>query len=150
MKKVLILLVVFGFVFTSSTFINHNYTSIDYAQNTKGIQFQKISFADALKLAKKEKKNIFLDAYASWCGPCKMMDSRVFSEARVGEFFNKNFINLKVDMEKDADGPELFKRYKVQAYPTMLFINGDGKAVHTILGFRNADAFLAEAKSGLK
>lgn len=99
-----------------------------------------------MKLAKKQNKLIFIDAYTDWCGPCKMLSSRTFTDANVGTFFNEKFINLKIEMEKDADGAEIMRRYRVQAYPTLLFVDGNGKLTHTIMGFRNADALLAEAK----
>ena len=47
---------------------------------------------------------IFLDAYASWCGPCKMLQKNVFTKKAVGDFYNSKFINVKMDMEK-GEGP---------------------------------------------
>ena len=44
---------------------------------------------------------IFMDAYAIWCDPCKKMAKNVFKQKKVGQFFNQNFINVKMDMEKD-------------------------------------------------
>lgn len=150
MKKTLFLFLVLGFVLTSFTISHYSSVPAPEKAEVTGIDFKSISFADALKLAKKENKVIFIDAYATWCGPCKMMDSRTFSDANVGKYFNDNFINLKIDMEKNADGPEIARRFKVQAYPTLLFVNGEGKLVHSILGFRNASAFLIETQNGLK
>ena len=98
-----------------------------------GIQFKNISFEQALKEAKASNKLIFMDAYAEWCGPCKYMTANVFTEQEVGAFYNKNFINLKVDMEK-GEGPALAAKYQVRAYPTLFFIDGDGKVVKKVLG----------------
>ena len=39
-----------------------------------------------------------------------------------------------MDMEK-GEGVELAKKYNVKAYPTYLFINGDGEVVHRVLGY---------------
>jgi thioredoxin-related protein len=110
-----------------------------------GIQFTSISFEDALKLAKKEKKNIFLDAYASWCGPCKMLKKNVFTQKEVGDFYNGNFINMAIDMEQ-GEGPKLAQKFKVQAYPTLLFINHKGEVVGTALGYHQADEIIALGK----
>lgn len=147
MKKFLFAIVMTGFILTSFTLIHLPNSSIISQKADEGIKFQKISFADALKLAKEQKKLIFIDAYTDWCGPCKMMASRTFTAANVGTFFNEKFINLKIEMEKDADGAEIMRRYRVQAYPTLLFVDGNGKLVHTLIGFRNADALLAETKT---
>jgi thioredoxin 1 len=110
-----------------------------------GIQFTTISFQEALKLAKKEKKNIFLDAYASWCGPCKMLKRNVFTQQEVGDFFNKNFINMAIDMEQ-GEGPQLAQKYRVQAYPTLLFINDKGEVVGNAVGYHKAEDLIAVGK----
>ena len=109
-----------------------------YAQ---GIQFQNASWEEILKKASDEKKIIFVDAYAVWCGPCKMMDKNVFSDPEVGEYFNKNFINAKIDMEK-GEGISLAQRYEVRAYPTFLFVNGEGDLVHRAVGYLASDDFI--------
>ena len=114
-----------------------------------GIQFTTISFNEALELAKKEKKNIFLDAYASWCGPCKMLKRNVFPRKEVGDFFNTNFINMAIDMEQ-GEGPQLARKYNVQAYPTLLFINSKGEVVGTAVGYHQAEELIAVGKKYLK
>ncbi|MGB3547394.1 MAG: thioredoxin fold domain-containing protein, partial [Saprospiraceae bacterium] len=70
----------------------------------------------------------------TWCGPCKMMTAKVFPDAKVGDYFNENFINAKIDMES-GEGPALALKYGVRAYPTYLFVNGDGEVEHRALGF---------------
>jgi thiol:disulfide interchange protein len=115
------------------------------SNSPEGINFENISFEDALKKAKKEKKLIFVDAYAVWCGPCKWMEANTFREKEVGDAFNKKFINLKIDMEK-GEGPELARKYNVRAYPTMFLIDGDGKVVKRILGAKKKDQLLSEVE----
>lgn len=110
-----------------------------------GIQFEDVSFKEALDRAKSEDKLIFIDAYADWCKPCKWMESNTFSDKEVGEAFNKNFINLKIDMEK-GEGPDIARKYQVRAYPTMLLINGEGEVIKRILGAKKKDDFLKEVK----
>lgn len=116
-------------------------------EESTGIAFKHISLTEAKKLAKKSDKLIFIDAYTSWCGPCKRMAATTFKNSDVAEYFNKNFVNLKIDVEKDADGPELARMYKIQAYPTLLFIDGDGKMHKSVLGFQEPDKLLAIGKS---
>ena len=60
-----------------------------------GISFIEGDWKKVLAKAKAEKKLIFVDAYATWCGPCKKLQKEVFPDAAVGSFFNKNFINAK-------------------------------------------------------
>jgi len=88
----------------------------------EGIQFFQGSWNEALAKAKAENKLIFVDIYTSWCGPCKLMAKDIFPLRSVGEKFNKNFINYKIDAEK-GEGIMVAKTYKVNAYPTYLFVN---------------------------
>ena len=126
--------------------LSFNYESTLQDSKNKGINFSDLSFEDALKEAKSSNKLVFLDAYAAWCGPCKWMEANTFKDKKVGDYFNENYINLKIDMEK-GEGPAIANKYKVTAYPTMFFINGDGEVVERILGAKPADEFLQKAKT---
>jgi len=113
-----------------------------------GIDFFHGSFKEAQELAAKEHKIIFMDAYTSWCGPCKRMARDVFSAAEVGKFYNKHFINIKVDMEK-GEGPKLAGKYRVNSYPTLLFLDEKGEVVHAAKGGRPIDQFIGLGKIAL-
>jgi thiol:disulfide interchange protein len=111
------------------------------------IQFKKITLLQAKNVAKKEGKIIFIDANTAWCGPCKKMAATSFKDARVAKVFNSRFINLNIDMETNADGAEIEKTYKVDLYPTLLFINYKGKIVKKKIGLQSAEDLLAIAKT---
>ena len=108
----------------------------------ESINFSPKPFAELLAQAKVEKKLIFLDAYASWCGPCKLLEKNIFPQPAVRDFYNKTFINTHIDMEK-GEGPALAQKYMIRSYPSLLFINGDGEIIQKALGYMNADDFLA-------
>jgi thioredoxin-related protein len=108
----------------------------------RSINFEKGSWFDIVEKAEKENKIIFLDAYASWCGPCKWMAANVFTNDEVADFFNENFINAKIDMEK-GEGVELAKKYQINAYPTLLFIDSKGEALHTYCGAADVKKFIS-------
>ncbi len=112
------------------------------AETTVGIQFQDLSLDEAKALAKKKKKVIFIDAYASWCGPCKMLDKNTFSDASVGTYFNDKFINVKIDCEKHADGKTVLTTYSVSAYPTLLWIDSEGNLVKKEVGYKSPEQLL--------
>jgi thioredoxin-related protein len=107
----------------------------------KGIIFETGSFDEILQKAQKENKIIMLDAYTTWCGPCKTMTENVFTDKKVADYYNTHFINAKFDMEK-GEGIEIKKSYEVKAYPTILFINGKGEKVHIGVGSSKAKDFI--------
>ncbi len=114
----------------------------------QGIQFFEGTWEEALVRAKEEKKLIFVDAYAQWCGPCKMMAKKVFTQPEVGEFYNSNFINMKLDME--ASESKSFKRkFSVSAFPTLFFVNEKEEEVHKSVGAKKADALIALGNKAL-
>lgn len=115
------------------------------AQN-RSIEFREGKWEMILKQARKEKKMIFVDSYTSWCGPCKVLAKMVFTNDTVADYFNRHFVNVKVDMEK-GEGPVLAKKYDVRAFPTLLFLDDEGKLLHCVVGFQSAQKLIHEAKA---
>ena len=135
MKKIVLLFLI---VFSASL----------YAQEA-GIRFSKDSLlSDALARSKKEGKLVFIDCYTSWCGPCKYLAKEIFPQKEVGDFYNSHFINLSFDMEK-GEGIKIRKKYAVQAYPTLLFLNAEGETVHVGIGAGDANMLVELGKTAL-
>lgn len=109
--------------------------------SSQNIDFTSKKWSKVLSQAEEEGKIIFVDAYTTWCGPCKWMDKKVFSNVVVADYFNDNFINVKYDME-ESHGMALGQLYDVDAYPTFLFITKTGKEVHRAFGARDVDEFI--------
>ncbi len=109
----------------------------------QGIEFEKGSWDDVLEKAKASDRMIFVDGYAEWCGPCKRLARDVFPKKDVGDFFNANFVNVKMDMEK-GDGLKFRKKYPVSAFPTLYFIAPDGKLVQSTKGAPRTTAALID------
>ena len=114
----------------------------------QGVDFKELTMQEALALAGKEKKMIFIDFYTTWCGPCKMMSSEVFTQEQVGTYFNRVFVNMKVDAEK-GEGVELAKKYQVRAYPTFVVLRADGTEVYRTSGARPAEEFVDKIRKGI-
>lgn len=114
-----------------------------------GIKFIEQDWKAAVQEAKANNKLIFLDIYATWCGPCKMLKKNTFTDKAVGEFFNKNFVNLSVDGEAGV-GPQLAQLYQIQAYPTLIVVDATGKPVLYTVGYIDAKTLMDFGQTALK
>jgi thiol:disulfide interchange protein len=153
MKKIFALAFIMTVAYTASaTEIVLGKASIKTATDATagGINFFEGTWEEALAIAQEENKLIFLDAMAAWCGPCKMMARTTFKEKEVGEFFNANFINVKMDMEKHPQGPRLSNQLYLTAYPTMYFLNYTEKPIYKTMGYLKAKQLISEGNKALK
>ncbi|WP_430815956.1 thioredoxin fold domain-containing protein [Carboxylicivirga sp. RSCT41] len=107
----------------------------------QGIKFENIDLKQALEQAKKNDKLVFLDCYTSWCAPCKLLDKNVFTQEKVGDLFNLHFINIKLNMEQEELRP-LAQNYRISSYPTLLFLDANGKMLHKVAGNMKAEDLL--------
>lgn len=126
----------------------------------RGIHFQQgLTWPEILAKAKAENKHVFVDCYATWCIPCKKMEKEVYPLASVGDFFNENFISVKMQMDTSnadddevkasyADARNINQQYKniIQGYPCYLFFTKDGKILNSSIGLKNAGEFINYGK----
>jgi thioredoxin 1 len=98
------------------------------------IQFFEGSLEEAKSLAQKESKVIFIDVYAVWCGPCKTLKNKTFTDEIVADYFNENFINLSLDGEK-PEGIAFASKYPVRAYPSLFFMDANGMILNKSMGY---------------
>ncbi len=123
--------------------------SLNIAMAQQGVQFiEDKSWEEVLAVAKKENKVVFLDAYTTWCGPCKKMSRDIFPLSSVSDTYNSTFINVKMDMEK-GDGIKVARRYGIRVFPTLLYVNSEGEVLHRIAGFQNEKQLLTLAKDAI-
>lgn len=114
---------------------------------TAQTNFRNIDFNEALKQSQAENKLVFIDFYTDWCGPCRKMSKEVFPQKQVGDFFNAQFVCIKLNAEKE--GKALAQQFNIKAYPTFIIADQQGNAKVTITGAFPADAFITKVKNEL-
>jgi len=126
-----------------------------------GIAFvHDLNWPQILQKAKTENKYVFVDCYATWCGPCKYMDKEVYPNDSVGAFVNDHFIAVRLQMDTTKNDGEIVCKwypiahsiqedYRIDAYPSFIFISPDGQPVHMDVGGRVIAEFLAMATAAL-
>ncbi|GAA4293053.1 thioredoxin family protein [Aestuariibaculum suncheonense] len=115
--------------------------------SAQGIEFQHISLEEALKKAETENKLVFVDFYTAWCAPCKIMNRDVFPLSEVGEVYNKHYISIKLDAEKE--GAKAAAKYKVNSFPTFLYLESDGSVALKDTGRMPTADFISKAEQAL-
>ncbi|MDQ1352633.1 MAG: thioredoxin 1 [Acidobacteriota bacterium] len=103
-----------------------------------------------LKTAVDKKQPVLIDFYTDWCPHCKSLDAITFSDAKVGEYFNKeNYALIKINPEKDTEAENKFKVY---SYPTLVIFKADGAELDRMLGFIDPETLiknLEDLKKGI-
>ncbi len=133
-----------------------------YAQHTdNGIHFEQGLTWDQVKAkARAENKYIFVDCYATWCGPCKIMDKNVYPNDLVGAYVNSKFISIKVQMDTSGNDDkdiallypaarEMEKEYKINSLPSFLFFSPDGNIVQKETGGQAIKEFMVLMRNAI-
>ena len=115
--------------------------ALSFVAAGQGIRFEQGNFEQVLAKAKAERKMVFIDAYAVWCGPCKWMSNNVFPDPEVGAYFDKYFVAMKLDVER-GEGPAIKTRYAIEGLPGYLFMDPDGNVVYRGTGSMSKEKFM--------
>ncbi|MGN0281587.1 MAG: thioredoxin family protein [Prevotella sp.] len=111
----------------------------------QGISFEKGNLDTVLEKARKEKKMVFIDAFATWCGPCKWMAKNVFTDAEVGKYFDENVVATAIDVER-GEGPAVKSKYAIDGMPGYLFMDSEGNVIYRGMGSMPKDKFMTMVK----
>jgi len=118
-----------------------------------------VTLDQALELQKKNPKNIIMDVYTNWCGPCKLLDRNTFKNKDVSSFINKYYYAVKFNAEGDSEvnydgrvftnpnfqpdktqrrnGTHQLTRYlNVSAYPTIIFMDKNSDLITYVRGYK--------------
>ena len=110
------------------------------------VKFETKSTDAVREMAVKTGKLVFIDLYASWCPPCRMMERQVFSRKDVGEFMDQRFVAAKYDVDKTT-GRELMKKYGEGSVPLYLVFDTQGEVLGRIQGATDAETFMENLRT---
>jgi thiol-disulfide isomerase/thioredoxin len=131
------------------------------SQEMGGVHFiDDLSWHQIQEKAKAENKYIFVDCFATWCGPCKAMDNKTYLDANLAEFVNGAFISVKMQCDtgksdgkkaiaRYADARQMSSEFHVNLYPTFLFFSPTGRLVHKGVGYQTPREFVKLAKDAM-
>lgn len=118
----------------------------------QGIKFiENTPWGEVLHMAQKQGKPIFMDAYTTYCAPCKRLDKEVFPLDSVGAYFNANFVCVKYNMDQ-PEGKAVQKLFPdvITGYPSLVLIDTRGRVIHKMGGFHDAGALLAGMRKAIE
>ena len=114
---------------------------IGFTARAEEIRFFKGTWEEVVAHSKEVNKPIFVDIYATWCGPCKWMERDVFTSDHAGKYYNENFVNYRVDAEEEEE--EFVESMNIEAFPTLAYFNAEGQLLKKEVGALNAEGFVA-------
>ncbi len=102
----------------------------------------KTDYHEALKLATEQNKPLLIDFFATWCGPCRMMDEQVYTDPEVIKAMG-SFVTVKVDIDADE---KTAMAYGVHSIPRNVVLNIHGEMIGDRLGFMESEEYIAYLK----
>ena len=154
----------YSFLLSLIALVSYSFTSID--PPSEEVKVKWLSWEEAAELHKTTPKKFFVDVYTDWCGWCKVMDKKTFTDPKVAAYLEEHFYSIKLDAEsRDAiqhmgtsfefrEVPESRRggihmlAYSLldgkMSYPTVVTLNENFERIAISPGFKEADMMYTE------
>lgn len=118
-------------------------------------EIQWVALNDLQELNKKEPRKVFIDIYATWCGPCKLMDKKTFADPTIVQYVNDHYYAVKLNGEgkkqvnifgKTMTEAELAYTFKIRGYPSIVFMDESMQPYEPVAGYIPAQNFIKMLK----
>lgn len=109
------------------------------------------TFDAGLREARATGRPMVVDVVTDWCRYCKMMDRDVYARAEVRDYLAKRFVPVRFDAEgsqratyegRTHTGASLAQRFRVNGYPTTIFLDANGNHLVNVPGYIEANRYL--------
>lgn len=115
----------------------------------QSINFEPMSLEDALTESGKTGKPVLFMAYQSTCSHCEKMLNEIFPDTAVSNFYNANYINVKVDLLDQAMAKKYIKQFYITSFPTFVILNSKGETLYQFVGEFKGSEFVKQGKLAL-
>ncbi len=97
-------------------------------------------FSSAWKEAQRLDCPLLIHFYATWCGPCRLMERDVLNDRRLLARLGRTLVAVKIDSDRH---PDLVRRFGVRALPSDVIVVPDGRVLSQTQGYRDLDSYLS-------
>lgn len=89
------------------------------------------SLDEGMKLARQQSKPLVVDFFATWCGPCRMLDEQTWPDPQVKQAL-ADYVAVRLDTDKNQD---LARKYEITGIPAIIFMDSAGSEKRRQVGF---------------
>lgn len=132
----------FGNVLLATLFL----LSVSFLWGKGGDTKWETSIQKGFQTAKLEKKFLIVDLYADWCTYCLVLEKEIFPDPELSKVLD-GFVRVRLDGD---EFPNLKNKYKVEGYPTILFLDADANYLTKITGLATKEDILRISKQILE
>ena len=118
------------------------------------------AFGEVMNAEGISRKKVLIDVYTDWCGWCKVMDRKTFSDPKIAAYVNEHYYAVKLNAEQRGTIKLRDREYKFVergsrgynelaaillqgklSYPTVVFLDESFNMIQPIPGYMDAVAF---------